>query len=121
LLVKVASRSPEARSRIERLAIERIAIKFPYVQAQIALILQEIGSSHDVLPELIEGTFDSQDHIRRDAILALKARHQSDPRVLPSLRAAMRNQDSYNAGLIARSLRAVESAAATPTLPGGDH
>ena len=114
LLVEIAGRSPEARSRIERLAIQRISIRFPYVQAQLALILQSIGSSWDVLPELLEGILDSQIHIRRDTIQALKVRLAFDSRVLPRLREATRNPIEYNAGLAAKALEEVESMPALP-------
>ena len=114
LLVEIASRSPDACSRIERLAIDRIAIRFPYVQAQLALILQVIGSRLDVLPELIEGSLDAQEYIRRDSIQALKARLAFDSRVLPRLREASRNEDEYKAPRAAAALEEIES---TPTRP----
>jgi hypothetical protein len=119
VLVKIASRSPEARSRIERLAIQRLATRHRYVQAQLALILQEIGSSHDVLPELLEGILHSEDHIRRDTIQALKARLAFDSRVLPRLREATTNPIEYNAGLAAKALEEVESMPAPP-IPGAE-
>ena len=114
LLVEIAGRSPEARSRIERLTIQRISIRFPYVQAQLALILQSIGSRWDVLPELLEGILHSQDHIRRDTIQALKVRLAFDSRVLPRLREATRNPIESNAGLAAKAMEEVESMPAPP-------
>jgi hypothetical protein len=85
------------------------------------LILQEIGSSHDILPELIEAIHDDQAHIRQDAILALKARLKFDSRVLPSLRAATHNPIAYNAGLAAEALKAVESVLTPSTIPDKHH
>jgi hypothetical protein len=73
-----------------------------------------IGSRHDVLPELIDGTLDAQEYIRRDSIQALKARLAFDSRVLPRLREASRNGDKYKAPRAAAALQEIESTPARP-------
>ena len=120
MLVEVASRSPEAHLRIERLAIQRLATTEHRLRPEVALLLQELGSSRDVLPELVEATFNDFDDIRQDAILALKARLKFDTRVLTSLRAATHNPNSYNAKLAAKALKAVESMPTPPDISGRD-
>jgi HEAT repeat protein len=111
--VEIAGRSPEGRSRIERLAIQRSSIRHPYVQGQLALILHEIGSRHDVLPGLLEAIINPEDSIRRDAIRAIKARFAFDPRILPQVRKATKDSFEYNAMRATEALNELQAASAS--------
>lgn len=113
-LAGVAGRSLEGRARIERLAIQRLGTQNTYVDTQLALILQAIGSSRDVLPELIEGITDHDEFHRRDCIQALMARLALDPRILPRLREAARRPLVYEAERAALALKEIESMSARP-------